>query len=444
VAKSLQAMAIGRGNFAVTAVMPAINFIRRNDMDLNQVKMVKINELKPHPKNPRIHPDSAMSKLIKSINQFGFTNPILADKNGIILAGHARCKAAQKSGINEVPVIFLDLEGADADAYLITDNKVQEETKWAKDSLADLIKELKDLDYDTSFTGFDAPEIEELFNDVYSRDVKEDEFDVEAELEKNEEPISRQGDLWFLGSHRLYCGDATKPGDVEKLMDGKKANLVVTDLPYNVDYQGVAGKIKNDNMEDKEFYEFLFASFKNMYNTMADGAPIYVFHADRETVNFRTAFKNAGFFYHQTCIWVKNVAVISRADFMYSHEPIIYGWKPTSTHKFYGGRKNKTTWFYDKPSKNTYHPTTKPTSLISYPIRNSSLENSIVLDLFGGSGSTLCASEQLNRICYIMELEEKFADVITKRYIQITGSNEGVFLIRDGEKIKYSDIEKTL
>ena len=409
-------------------------------MDFNQVKSVKIADLKPHPKNPRVHPDSALDELMKSIGKYGFTNPVLASKDGIILAGHARCKAAKKAGLDEVPVIFLDLDGADADAYLIADNKIQEETSWEKESLAELIKDLQAIDFDVSFTGFDAPEIDMLFSQVHDKDIKEDDFDVEKALK--EDPISKQGDLWLLGRHRLLCNDSTNPESYETLMEGKKANLVVTDLPYNVDYEGAAGKIQNDNMGDKEFYEFLFKAFSNMYKYMVDGAPIYVFHADRETVNFRTSFKNAGFFCHQTCIWVKNAPVLGRSDYLYAHEPILYGWKPTAGHKWYSNRKQKTVWNFDRPTKSEWHPTTKPLELIAYPIKNSSLSNCITLEPFSGSGSTLIACEQTDRICNAIEIEPKFVDVCVKRFIEYMGTDEGVFLIRDGTKTKYCDIQK--
>jgi ParB family chromosome partitioning protein len=407
-------------------------------MEIHQVQIAKIKDLKPHPKNPRVHPKSALEKLVKSIGEFGFTNPILVSKDGYILAGHARCKAAKQAGIEEVPVIYLDLEGAKADAYLIADNRTQEETDWDKVQLAELIENLQSLDYDIGFTGFDPPEIDQLFNEIHSKEIHEDDFDVDGALK--EEPISKQGDLWLLGKHRLICGDSTTSESYQKLMDGKKANLIVTDLPYNVDYEGAAGKIKNDNMGDKEFYGFLLKAYRNMYENLEDGAAVYVFHADRESVNFRSALKEAGFFCHQTCIWVKNAPVLSRCDYLYAHEPILYGWKPTAGHKFYGDRKNKTVWFFDKPTSSKLHPTTKPLQLLAYPIKNSSLANCIVLDPFGGSGSTLISSDQTNRICYMIELDEKFVDVIVKRYIDHVGTNKDVFLLRDGEKIKYTDI----
>lgn len=218
-----------------------------------------------------------------------------------------------------------------------------------------LIKDLQEIDYDVEFTGFEPPEIDELFNELHPKGVKEDGFD-EAPPEV---PITKNGDIWLLGRHCLICGDSTKLETYEKLMEGKKVNLVVTDPPYNVSYEGTAGKIQNDNMEDKKFYEFLLNAYKGMYESLADGGSIYVFHADRETVNFRVAFKDAGFFCHQTCIWIKNSPVLGRCDYQYNHEPILVGWKPTAGHKFYGDRKQRTTWNFDRPTKSKYHSTMK-------------------------------------------------------------------------------------
>jgi DNA modification methylase len=408
-------------------------------MEFNQVKNVKIKDLKPHPKNPRVHPDSALDKLMKSIGQFGFTNPVLASKDGIILAGHARCKAAQKAGIEEVPVIFLDLEGADADAYLIADNKIQEETSWEKETLADLIKELQGLDYDVSFTGFSPPEIDELFTQLHAKDVNEDDFDVEEALK--EPTMSKQGDLWLLGKHRLLCGDATKAEDIKRLMDGKRANLCITDPPYNCDYTGGTGmKIQNDKMSNEDFKEFLLKAFQNIYDNLADGGAFYAFHSDAEKVNFFNATVEAGFHYSTTCIWVKNALVLSRLDYQMRHEPIIYAFKNTAKHKWYGGRKLTSVWEFDRPTRSKLHPTTKPLGLVGFPIKNSSLENSIVLDVFGGSGSTLISCEQLNRICYMTEIDPKYATVIVKRFIDNLGTDKDVFLIRDGKKIHYADV----
>ena len=407
-------------------------------MELNEVKLVKIDELKPHPKNPRIHPDSALDKLIKSMDKFGFTNPILASKDGIILAGHARCKAAKKAGINKVPVIFLNLEGADADAYLIADNRIQDETSWEKDSLADLMSELKELDYDVSVTGFEAAELEALFG----IDVKEDKFDISDELEKNEEPISRQGDLWLLGKHKLLCGSAINLSDVEKLMDGNKANLVITDPPYGVDLDGGQGKIKNDNLKGEDFYKFLYEAFVNMEKAMADDASIYVFHADTKGIYFRRAFEDAGFHLSGVCQWVKNNHVMGRSPYQWKHEPCLFGFKKKGRHRWYSERKETTVWNFDRPAKSKLHSTMKPVPLLAYPMKNSSMVNSIILEPFSGSFSTGIACEQIDRICYAIELEERFVDVGVKRWIEHVGSSEDVYLIRNGEKIKYNDVGK--
>ncbi len=409
-------------------------------MGANQVKNVKIKDLKPHPKNPRVHPDSALDKLMKSIGQFGFTNPVLASKDGMILAGHARCKAAQKAGIEEVPVIFLDLEGADADAYLIADNKIQEETSWEKETLADLIKELQGLDYDVSFTGFSPPEIDELFTQIHSKDVNEDDFDVEKALD--EPAMSKQGDLWLLGKHRLLAGDSTKAETYAVLMDGKKANLVVTDPPYGISYEGGQGKIKNDDLQGEDFYKFLLAAFKNLEAVMSDDASIYVFHADTKGIFFRRAFEDAGFHLSGVCQWVKQSLVLGRSPYQWRHEPCLYGFKKKGKHKWYSGRKETTVWEFDRPSKSALHSTMKPVELCAYPIKNSTAVNSIVLEPFSGSASTLIACEQIDRICYAIELDERFVDVGVKRFIETVGTDKDVFLIRDGKKLKYADVVK--
>ncbi|NLB54433.1 MAG: site-specific DNA-methyltransferase, partial [Lentisphaerae bacterium] len=279
-----------------------------------------------------------------------------------------------------------------------------------------------------------------LFKDSVVGGVKEDGFDEPLP----ETPISKQGDIWLLGRHRLICGDATKSETYKKLLDGQQANLVITDPPYNVDYKGAAGKLKNDNMDSSKFHEFLLSAYRCMYDALEDGGGIYVFHADRETVNFRTAFTEAGFFCHQTCIWIKNAPVLGRCDYQYSHEPILVGWKPTAGHNWYADRKQRTTWNFDRPTKSKYHPTMKPVALCAYPIVNSSLTNNIVLDPFGGSGSTLIACEQTGRICYTMELDERYADVIVKRYIEQKGSDADVYLMRDTQKSAYRDVENSV
>ena len=269
--------------------------------------------------------------------------------------------------------------------------------------------------------------------------IKEDEFDVDAEL--NNPAITKQGDVWLLGNHRLICGDSTKAETYEILMDGKKANLIVTDPPYNVNYEGSAGKIKNDNMDNTSFYQFLFDAFTNMESSLSSDGSIYVFHADTEGLNFRKAFADAGFYLSGTCIWKKQSLVLGRSPYQWQHEPCLFGWKIKGKHQWYSGRKETTIWEFDKPKKNGEHPTMKPIPLIAYPIMNSSMSNCIVLDPFGGSGSTLIACEQTNRICHTIELDEKFCDVIIKRYMELVGSAAEVFLLRDGVKKGYQEVE---
>lgn len=244
----------------------------------------------------------------------------------------------------------------------------------------------------------------------------------------------------MLGNHRLVCGDSTKQETYDVLMDGKLANLTVTDPPYNVNYEGSAGKIKNDNMANEAFYTFLYDAFSCMEKSMADDASIYVFHADTEGLNFRKAFVDAGFYLSGTCIWKKQSLVLGRSPYQWQHEPVLYGWKKKGKHQWYTGRKESTIWEFDKPKKNGDHPTMKPIPLLAYPITNSSMSNCIVLDPFGGSGSTLIACEQTNRICHTIELDEKFVDVIVNRYIEQVGSAESVRVIRDAQTLTYEDV----
>ncbi len=399
------------------------------------MEQISIEKLVPYINNSRTHSPEQLKKLQSSLREFGFVNPILIDSKFNIIAGHGRVLAAKAEGMAEVPCVFVDhLSDAQKKAYIIADNRLAEDAGWDKELLAVEIENLKELEFDISELGFELDEIDNILNS--GADVTEDNFDEPLP----ETPITKQGDVWLLGRHQLICGDSTKLETYTKLMNGKKANLVVTDPPYNVAYEGTAGTIQNDNMDDKKFYEFLLFAYKGMYESLTDGGSIYIFHADRETVNFRLAFKDAGFFCHQTCIWVKNSPVLGRCDYQYTHEPVLVGWKPTAGHKFYADRKQRTTWNFDRPTKSKYHPTMKPIALVAYPITNSSLTNSIVLDPFGGSGSTLIACEQTDRICYTIELDEKYADVIVKRYIEQTGSADGVLLLRDGEEIKYSEV----
>ena len=405
-----------------------------------EILKLKISDLKQHPKNPRKHPKELLERLKRSIEEYGFTNPVLVSKDNKILAGHARCKAAKELGISEVPVIRLDFEGAKADAYVIIDNKLNELSEWDIPLLESLIKDIEKSDFDVTLTGFDLTEIDELFSKSDDKEGKDDGYDVTKALE--EASFVNQDDVWILGKHRLLCGDATNSEDVKALMDGKKANLILTDPPYNVDFESANGlKIKNDKQDSEKFYNFLLSSFKNMASSLADGGSAHIFHADTEGLNFRKAFIDAGFHLSGVCIWEKNSFVMGRSPYQWGHEPILYGWLKTGKHKWYAGRAESTIWRYDKPKKNADHPTMKPIPLLFYPIKNSSAVNSIVLDTFGGSGSTLIACQQMDRICFALELDPKYASVIIRRYIELCGS-EDVFLLKDNKKIPYSEVVK--
>lgn len=409
-----------------------------------EMKIIEIDKLIPYQNNARTHSKEQLLKLRSSLREFGFVNPVLIDKDYNIIAGHGRVAAAKAEGLSEIPCVMVEhLSEAQKKAYILADNRLAMDAGWDNELLAIEFESLKGLNFDLNLTGFEAAEIDELFSNIHDKDVADDEFDVDAALA--EEPISKLGDIWLLGRHRLICGDSTLAETYEKLMEGKKANICVTDPPYNVNY--TAGKdnervIKNDNMDDQNFYEFLLAAFKNIYNHLDDGGVTYIFHADTEGLNFRKAFKDAGFKLSGVCQWVKQSLVLGRSDYQWQHEPVLYGWKPTGKHRWYGDRKQTTVWNFDRPTKSELHPTMKPVPLVAYPIQNSSMSNCIVLEPFGGSGSTLIASEQTGRICYAIELDEKYVDVIAKRFIDFSGSADQVFLIRDGEKIPYNVIGK--
>ena len=341
-------------------------------------------------------------------------------------------------GIREVPCVLVDyLTEAQKKAYILADNRYALDAGWDEEMLRVEIEALQGMDFDLSLTGFDDAEISDLF--ATDTEAKEDDFDVDAELEKP--CITKAGDVWTLGKHRLICGDSTKPETYTILMQGRKANLVVTDPPYNVDYEGTAGKIRNDNMADDKFYTFLFDAFTQIHSCMADDASIYVFHADTEGLNFRKAFKDAGFNLSGCCIWKKPSLVLGRSPYQWQHEPCLFGWKKNGKHLWYSDRKQTTIWEFEKSKKNGEHPTMKPIPLLCYPIRNSSMANSVVLDPFGGSGSTLIACEQLDRICLMAELDEKYCDVIVNRYIELVGTDENVTVERDGKVYKYSEVQ---
>ncbi len=424
-----------------------------------------ITDIRPYPNNPR-HNAPGVNAVAASIKEFGFKVPIIIDSEGEIVAGHTRILAAEQLGLKKVPCIIADdLTEAQIKAFRIADNQTASLTEWNEELLSVELGDLADMNFDLSITGFSDIELEGFFN-VGRGGVTEDQ-----PPDPPEEPTTKPGDLWLLGSHRLLCGDATIPADVDRLMAGKQADMVFTDPPYNVDYQGCTKeklKIKNDKMADAAFYQFLHKSFTNMLAATVDGGAIYVCHADTEGINFRMAMTDAGWLQKQCIIWVKNSIVMGRQDYHWKHEPILYGWKPGAAHKWYGGRKTSTVvedsaqivfeekkdhfvihvshgiqqvaitvpsyevdawvddgmttvWRVEKPTRNDVHPTMKPVGLCAKGIGNSCPRGGIVLDPFGGSGSTLIACEQLGRSCYMMELDPKYSDVIVQRWENFTG-----------------------
>ncbi len=402
-----------------------------------QYYLADVKDLIPYARNARTHSEEQVAQIAASIKEFGFLSPIIISKDNTILCGHGRFYAAMKLGLEKVPCIKEEyLTETQRRAYILADNKLSLNAGWDNEMLTVELAELQGADFDLSLTGFDGKELSKLFDD--GTDVEDDDFDVDAELEKP--TFSKAGDIWTLGRHRLVCGDSTKEETYTALMDGKQANLVITDPPYNVNYEGSAGKIKNDNMASEKFFDFLFDAFSNMEKVMADDASIYVFHADTEGLNFRRAFEAAGFYLSGCCIWKKQSLVLGRSPYQWQHEPVLYGWKKKGKHQWYTGRKESTIWEFDKPKKNGDHPTMKPVPLLAYPIQNSSMANSVVLDPFGGSGSTLIACEQTDRICCTIELDEKFCDVIVKRYIEQVGTDENVSVLRDGKTYSYAEV----
>ncbi len=406
-----------------------------------EMQLISIDKLVPYVNNARTHSPEQILKLRSSLREFGFVNPIIIDREFNVIAGHGRLMAAKEEGIEEVPCVFVDyLTDAQKKAYILADNRMAMDAGWDDELLKIEMEELQNLGYDLEFTGFDEKELADLFG-VDDKEVKEDEFDLTAALEKAS--FVERGDVWFVGKHKLMCGDATSSEDVAKLMEDKKANLILTDPPYNVAFKSSDGlTIQNDSMDNNDFYEFLYLSFKNMADHLENGGAAYVFHADTEGLNFRKAFIDAGFHLAGCCIWVKDSLVLGRSDYQWQHEPVLYGFLQNGKHPWYSDRKQTTIWNFDKPKKNSNHPTSKPLDLLAYPINNSTQANAIVIDTFGGSGSTLMACEQMNRICYTMELDEKYASVILRRYVEDTNDSENVYVIRDGVKILYKDLVK--
>ena len=423
----------------------------------NEIKIiyVDITQIKEYDKNPRKN-DKAIKPVADSIREFGFKVPIVLDKNNIIIAGHTRLKAAKRLKLKEVPCIIADdLNDDQAKAFRLVDNKTNEFAEW---DLELLMEELKDIELDLGTFGFEAQKV--------IADVKDDEFDVE--LPKT--PYSKQGDIYVLGNHRLIVGDSTDEEVVKRLVGEETIDCMITDPPYNINYEGTAGKIQNDNMTNEEFLNFLKKVLEVSTLPLKKGGAFYIWHSDKEIVNFRLACDYANLEVKQTLIWNKNNFTLGRQDYQWKHEPCLYGWKRGGTHYFVDDRtwqtviedipeidkmksqevkdllkeliKSLKTTVIDekKPLKNADHPTMKPILLIARLMLNSTKENENVIDMFGGSGTTLIVAEQLNRKCFMCELDEGYADVIVKRYLNLTNDIEGVYLMRNGQKISLNEI----
>lgn len=387
------------------------------------IQKISIEKLKPAEYNPRkdLKPeDEEYQKIKKSLVEFGYVAPVIVNADMTVIGGHQRLKVLKELGYTEIECNIVDLDKDKEKALNIALNKITGE--WDNAKLEELLAELKETDIDMDMTGFSFDEVDNMLKDITGS--KEDDFDVDQALNEIEEPTSKPGDVWILGRHRLMCGNSTQKEEVMRLMNKQEADMLLTDPPYNIDYVGKTSealKIENDNMNETEFYNFLIDAFRNMFESVKYGGSIYVFHADTEGLNFRNAFKAVGFKLAQCLVWIKNKFVMGRQDYQWRHEPILYGWKEGAGHYFVDNRKQSTVLEFDKPSRNAEHPTMKPIDLLVYLIKNSSKENDIILDLFGGSGSTLIAAEQIQRTCYTMELDPKYCDVIIRRWENLTG-----------------------
>ena len=383
---------------------------------MRRYENVEIEKLIPYKNNARTHSDEQIEKIAKSMKEFGFINPVLVDGDLNVIAGHGRILGAKKLGMKEVPCLFIeDLTEEQKRAYIIADNRLAEDAGWDKELLKIELEDLKNMNFDITLTGF---ELEDFDFSMDETKVIEDEFDENVP----EEPTSKKGEIYKLGKHFLMCGDSTDINDVEKLMNGVKADMLLTDPPYNVDYEGGNGlTIQNDNMDDETFREFLRVSFFNANSVMKEGAVFYIWHADSDGYNFRGACHDIGWKVRQCLIWCKNTLVMGRQDYHWKHEPCLYGWKEGASHLWASDRKQTTVLEFDRPSVSKEHPTMKPVGLFDYLIKNNTNKDDIVLDLFAGSGTSIIACEQNGRIAYSMELDPKYVDVIISRWEKLTG-----------------------
>jgi len=383
------------------------------------VELKNVDEIRPYEKNPRIN-DGAVDAVVKSIREFGFRQPIVVDNDGVIIVGHTRWKAAKKMGLEKVPVhVATDLSPEQIKAYRIADNKTNEIADWDYELLPIELSELQEMDFDLSLLGFDSSELEALLNGKEDDVVTDGMTDPNEVPEAPEEPISKRGEIYQLGIHRLMCGDSTNNDDVKTLMHGESADILVTDAPYNVAYEGGTGMtIQNDDMSDGDFRNFLISAFKCAHDIMKQGASFYLFHSDTEGLNFRSACVAAGLKLRQCLVWKKDSLVLGRQDYKWIHEPILYGWKDGAAHSWFSDFSQTTVLEFARPKKSELHPTMKPVEMLIYLMKNSSKKGDLVADFFGGSGSTLIAAEQTGRRAFLMELDEKYCDVIRKRWAE--------------------------
>lgn len=408
-----------------------------------QYYLADINDLIPYIRNARTHSESQIAQIAASIKEFGFLSPILIAEDNTILAGHGRLAAARKLGLKQVPCVKEShLTETQRRAYIIADNKLSLNAGWDEDMLAIELSELQGADFDLDLLGFDESELVSIFED--DKEVEDDDFDVEEEL--NKPCFSKAGDIWILGRHRIICGDSTDPEVFNKLLSETKVNLVCTDAPYFVNLENKSGKIANDNLGDKEGYEFLMKIFSNFKNAMAIDASIYEFYATMKARVFYDAFEDAGFKVGAGLIWKKSRAPLMRTDWKFNMEPIIYGWRKDGKHKWYGDQKQKAVFEFDgicNSMEDGYgHPSSKPVPLIAYLIKQSTQINGLVLDGFLGSASTLIACDQIDRNCYGIELEPKFIDVAVKRYIKAHNDDTvDILLLRDGKEYTYEQAQ---
>lgn len=387
------------------------------------VEYIDIVDLIAYKRNARTHSDEQIEQICQSIKEFGFTNPVLVDEKNELIAGHGRTEAARRLGMTEVPAIRLvGLSETQKKALRIADNQLALNAGWDDELLRIELEEIKTEDFDLDLLGFSLDELDAILTaNEESYEAECDDGEIE---EPPAEPVSKIGDIWTMGRHRLMCGDSTKALDIESLVGSKKVDLLLTDPPYNVDYEGGTDKkltIQNDNMDDASFRQFLMDAFSMAQTAMKPGAAFYIWYADSESLNFRWACNENGLTVRQCLIWAKNTFVLGRQDYQWKHETCLYGWKEGAAHKWYSDRKQTTVLEFDKPLRNADHPTMKPVDLFAYQIQNSTKKGDSVLDSFGGSGTTLIACENLGRQAFVMELDPRYCDVIIKRWQDLTG-----------------------